>query len=589
MTRPEPLALDRRLSAPRYDIVESLEVRLRATAAGDGPFSYASCVRADEAEAFPAEAFAALDAWGMQAQYVPPEYGGALMDFERLAGLIRAISRRDLTVAIGHGVSFLGAMGAWHAGNEEQKRHLASRLLGGERMSLALTERDHGGDLLGMELAAAMTDTGYRLSGEKWLINGATRNNLITVFARTAQDAGPRGFSLFLFDKATAPASSFEALPKVRTLGVRGSDISGIRFTDTPLASGAMIGRPGQGFELVLQTLQLSRLLCGAFSLGATETALSVTMQFALERRLYGRRVFDIPQTRRMLAESWVDLLVCDSLATSALRAMHVVPEQGSVLAAVVKYFVPTLLDGSLKQLATVLGARYYLREDYAGGIFQKILRDSALIGLFDGSTVVNLYSLAMQMSQLTKAREVDSQHSAAAAVATACDLSAELPEFAWSGLELASGGRNFLVETLDAAIEELRSVGGIGEDMRAALLTQYGRLRERWTMLALEVQGGRGQPVRNVAPSQFDQARAYCVITAAAATLQVWLANRTRIGGAFAEPDWPLLACARLNAILCNAEASVDDALYHRVSTSLLVRHDQGRTAGIVALHGAA
>ena len=68
-------------------------------------------------------------------------------------------------------------------------------------------------------------------------------------------------------------------------------------------------------------------------------------------------------------------------------------PEQASLSSAMAKYLVPTLAEAGLGSLSVTLGARYYLREEHVHGIFQKMLRDNAVIGLFDGSTAINLAS----------------------------------------------------------------------------------------------------------------------------------------------------------------------------------------------------
>ena len=70
----------------------------------------------DERREFPAEAIAAIDTWGLQRWYVPEAHGGELRDLLVPMRMIRAVARRDLTVAVAHGVTFLGAVGAWIAG-----------------------------------------------------------------------------------------------------------------------------------------------------------------------------------------------------------------------------------------------------------------------------------------------------------------------------------------------------------------------------------------------------------------------------------------------------------------------------------------
>jgi alkylation response protein AidB-like acyl-CoA dehydrogenase len=540
---------------------------------GEGLFSYARRAEEDECEQYPLEALQWLDRWGMQQHYVPVSLGGALSDFEVLFSLVRTISRRDLTVAISHAVSFLGSAGVWIAGSQEQKSGLACRLFAGERVSLALTERNHGGDLLSIETDAHLQKQDCRLlTGEKWLINGATRNSLIAVLARTNPKGGPRGFSLVLFDKLAATPGSFECLEKVRTLGVRGSDISGIRFQQAALGPSAIVGDPGEGFEVVLKGLQLTRLLCGAISLGAAETAFQVALDFALERRVYGRTVFEIPECRRLLVEAWVDLLLCDSLLTASARSLHFAPSEASVHSSVVKYLVPQLLEHTLKQLSVVLGARYYLRDEYHCGIFQRMMRDSSLISLFDGSSVVNLYSLTTQFKALSRCWEKSLSGSMSSPSLPVCELSVPLPEFAWSDLSLAGGGQNCFLESLPCSFEAVRSLGGHNcppADVVSALQQQVGMLGTAANTLMKEIGSINFASPHVVTSQAFDKARDYCAVEAAAMTLQMWLANRGRENGYFADGQWLVQALTRLNACL-GQKTNLNDAFIEILADQL-------------------
>src|SRR5207249_2562508 len=102
------------------------------------------------------------------------------------------------------------------------------------------------------------------------------------------------------------------------------------------------------------------------------DTALRIALDFALWRRLYGARVWDIPHARATLAHAFVDLLVADCVATACARAVQAAPEQLSLFSAVAKSFVPALIEGAIRDLSIVLGARHYLREGFAAGAFEK-------------------------------------------------------------------------------------------------------------------------------------------------------------------------------------------------------------------------
>lgn len=490
------------------DRAEALERFLGDPLDAEQVFSFRRAVELDERDEYPAEACALLDRWGFNDYYVPIELGGRLASFEELVSLVRVIARRDITVAVAHVKTYLGAVSVWMGGSEELRRRLAERIRAGQQIALALTERAHGADILSSETEAVAIEGGYRLSGEKWLINNATRSTALTVFARTAVRGGPRGFSVFLVEKDQLDASSYLHLLRVKTHGIRGADISGIRFDNTAIPGHALIGGAGLGLELVLKGFQITRCIVPALSLGAADTALRSTLSFALRRKLYGASIFTIPHTRQTLVDAFIDLLICECQVIAATRALHVLPEQMTLLSAIVKYYVPTTIENVMRNLSMVLAARYYLRDVHWFGIFQKMLRDNAITPLFDGSTPVNLQTIALHLREQKRGESVD--------LAPLFKLHSPLPSFAPEKLELTNRGRNDVLNSLS----NTDLTNEIDE-----LLAEYERFGEE-------------------SADSFDTAKKYCVFHAAAVCIQMWKHNRS---GFFAKPEWLVLVLDRL------------------------------------------
>src|SRR5260370_34971741 len=101
------------------------------------------------------------------------------------------IARRDPTVGIAHAKAYLGAVAAWVGAERGQARRIGAEIIGGAVVSLGLTEREHGSDLLAGELSASPTSEGYSARGEKWLINNASPVQLGFVLARNSSGGGP--------------------------------------------------------------------------------------------------------------------------------------------------------------------------------------------------------------------------------------------------------------------------------------------------------------------------------------------------------------------------------------------------------------
>ncbi|WP_169797876.1 acyl-CoA dehydrogenase family protein, partial [Streptomyces neyagawaensis] len=221
---------------PPYRVAQELESLLGDPDDPATPFSHARCLELDENEEFPSDICRVLEGWGLQEFYIPAEHGGRLTDYETVMQVMRVVARRDMTVAVGHGKTYLGGVCVWISGTPEQARALAEDIRAGVPVSLALTERAHGSDLLAGDVRGEADEAGgWRISGEKWLINNATRGSLLSVLTRTSEDGGPRGFTVLLVDKRPmTPGEHYRCVDKIHTHGIRGADISGIAFDGAP-------------------------------------------------------------------------------------------------------------------------------------------------------------------------------------------------------------------------------------------------------------------------------------------------------------------------------------------------------------------
>ncbi|WP_431983490.1 acyl-CoA dehydrogenase [Streptomyces qinglanensis] len=510
--------------AAGWALAERLDALLGDPEDSAGPFGYAAAARQDAAEEFPAAACAALDRIGVQHYYVPARHGGALTGLPQLLEVVRTLARRDLTSAVAHGKTFLGAVCVWVAEESPGAARLAGLVRAGELVSLGLTERAHGSDLMAGEVVAEPGPEGYRITGEKWLINNATRGRLVCLLARTAPEGGPRGFSLLLVDKARLPRGTWRPLPKVSTLGIRGADISGIAFHAAPVGRDGLVGREGEGPETVLKALQITRSLCTGLSLGAADHGLRLAYGFAAGRELYGRRMLDLPLVRRTLAECYADLLAAEALSLVAARSIHTLPEELSVTSAVAKYLVPTTVDRVLLRLRGVLGARAFLSDHHAHGRFQKLERDHRIVGIFDGNTMVNLYALTAQFRTLARGFAAPAGSGAArpgAWEAATFSPDRPLPALRPEALSLLARHGSTLAASLPGSTAVLARAAA--DDVRLVPAARAARTLSA-ACRALHTRMGAARLLPGGAPVEsFDLARGYSACLAAACALGLW------------------------------------------------------------------
>ncbi|MFJ5309800.1 acyl-CoA dehydrogenase family protein [Streptomyces sp. NPDC088350] len=481
----------------------------------------------DDAEMFPAGLCARLDAVGLPAFYVPAEWGGRLDDHEVLLRLLRSVARRDVSAAVAHGKTYLGTACVWIAGSPEQAASTAAAVLDGGPVAWALSEPEHGADLLAGELTAVSGSGGYRLDGVKWPVNNATRAGLLTVLARTGQAGNPRGHSLFLVDKAALAPGTVSHLPKVRTHGIRGIDISGVRFDGAWVPAATMLGAEGTGIATVLHALQLTRTMCAALSLGAGEHALRLTARFAAARVLGGRPPAGRARPASILARCAALLAASEAVALAGSRSIHSLTAEMAVTSAVVKSVTPTLVDAALGDLAELLDARSFLTGGYEHGAFEKLWRDHRIVAIFDGSTPVNRAALIQQFPRLARAFAAGTVNSAGLADTVAAG-SGQRP-LDRTALTLTSRHGSSLVQSLPSLARSLAE-----RPVHPGLAWHAEALSA--TAEELHTAMGAVALARRPAMAAYELAAAYELCYAGAACLWLWQTGAARHTG---QPLW--------------------------------------------------
>lgn len=567
-------------------LIENLEAKLGDPNNPDNPLSFAYFQKIDETDRFPEEATRWIDDLELGRHLVPEAFGGSFRSLAEFAEVMRVLARRDLTCAVGFAIRFWAFL-VWVGGTDEQKRWLASYLMDRRgAINLLYTEKEHGSDLVANGAVALRTPDGYEITGEKWPINSATVADLCFLLAATDPASPTSGLSLFMLDKRDLDPGRYSHLPKVLTHGLRGGDISGLKFDRCPIPTRSVLGREGGGLELALKGFQITRALCAGFSLGVGDTALRTTLNFATRRRLYGDLVIGLPHAAQVLSDALLDMIICECVTNSGLRAFHVVPEQVSVWSPVVKFFVPTVVESMMHDISVVLGARHYMREEHQWGVFQKMLRDGSVVSLFDGSTVVNLHALLLQFRHL--ARRSAAPGDQEARLRKIYGLDGPVPIFDGHRMSLVSLFANDALAGVGHTLEQLKTTGeerGLGaEDIERIaflgekLLQEIAAHRDRF--VESEFEHGHQQ-----SPALFRAAKRYCAMHAAASCLHSWVWNRTGGSSFFARGRWLVPALARIfDKHLGGHDEDLIDAHRSEVVEELLRLHRENRMFSIGA-----
>lgn len=192
----------------------------------------------------------------------------------------------------------LGAHPVLRSGSAAQRERWLPGVREGRLVAaFALSEPGAGSDAAALALEAAPDGAGWRLGGQKCWISNAPEADFYTVFARTGEAAGARGITAFLVP-ADRPGLSGEALEMLSP-----HPIGSLSFDGVPVGREDVLGEPGQGFRVAMETLNLFRPSVGAFAVGMARAALDATLAHTAGRTAFGGVLADLQAVAHRVAE----------------------------------------------------------------------------------------------------------------------------------------------------------------------------------------------------------------------------------------------------------------------------------------------
>jgi alkylation response protein AidB-like acyl-CoA dehydrogenase len=273
--------------------------------------------RMDREQTYPQELY---DAWvklGILGIPFPEEYGGLGGSVMDLVIVAEEISRKSPDFFMAFAGSVFCGLNVARKGSEEQKRLWLPRLLSGEiKMSISMSEPDAGSDIGAMRTAARRDGNDYLISGQKlWATGAGAPNNVINVYVRTDPKANIRqAMSLFLVDNTTPGVQ----MRKLDMLGRRCTGTYEIFFTDVRVPAERLVGGENKGWDCVLAGLQAERICSAAGNLGAAQACLDLAVDYAKERKQFGRPIGSNQALAHMLADLATELEAARALTWRA-------------------------------------------------------------------------------------------------------------------------------------------------------------------------------------------------------------------------------------------------------------------------------
>src|SRR5919202_5077634 len=256
-----------------------------------------------EETTFPDWVFTRMGELGLLGLAYPEQYGGQGGDYYCNLVLAEEIVHANCGgLAMGVAVHTDMATPPIHVfGTEEQKQRYLVPAIRGEKIScLGITEPDAGSDVAGIKTRAVRDGDEWVITGSKTYITNGHRAHYILLVTKTDPDAGYDGFTLFVVDMDLPGVVREKRLEK---LGMHASDTALLAFQDVRVTDNAVLGEVGRGFYHIMWELQGERLIGAAGCVAGAQRAFDMTLQYANERKAFGREIGHFQVIRHKFAD----------------------------------------------------------------------------------------------------------------------------------------------------------------------------------------------------------------------------------------------------------------------------------------------
>jgi butyryl-CoA dehydrogenase len=233
---------------------------------------------------------------------VPPEYGGAGLDYLSYGLVVEEIGRGCSSVRTVVSVqTSLVCSGILKWGTEAQKQKYLPKLCSGEWLGcFGLTEPDTGSDAANQRTRATKTDTGWVINGAKMWISMANYAKVALIFAQTDPSLGYKGLACFMVD---TDQPGYKSQPIEHKMGLHASDTGSISLEDVEVADEDMLGTIGDGFKVAMSSLDSGRYSVAAGCVGVCQGCVEESVKYAKEREQFGKPIASFQLVQAMIAD----------------------------------------------------------------------------------------------------------------------------------------------------------------------------------------------------------------------------------------------------------------------------------------------
>jgi alkylation response protein AidB-like acyl-CoA dehydrogenase len=341
----------------------------------------------DHDDVYPTQAIKALARLGYASLTLPSVYGGEDASFARCAAVFEEASYASAAV----GISLITILQAQTIlcmfASDSLKASVLPEFRQGLITSYALTEANHGSDIRSLDTKATRRGDRWVLNGRKSFITSGSAAEAYVILAETEQ-----GVSTFFVRRDFPGVSTFKG-PNARTFGLRNGPHVDLVLEDVAIPFDHMIGAEGKGVRQAVTTLDFSRTMAAAISLGIARAAFDGALRFAEKRVVFDRPVLNLQGIQWYFAEMLTEIDAARLLTYEAARALDK-HDQIARFSSEAKLMASRVATETASRAVQICGA-YGVMESAP---FGRYLRDAKAYEIAGGSSEILKNTIAKRL-----------------------------------------------------------------------------------------------------------------------------------------------------------------------------------------------
>lgn len=343
----------------------------------------------DHKHIYPEECIKKMHEVGLMTIGVPAEYGGPGLDHLAQNIVAEEISWGDSGVAtIMAASTLLAADPVLIAANHDQKKEFYGRLMDGELGAFCLTEPGAGSDAGGLSTKCVKVGDEYIINGTKQFISNGGTAGVYTLLATMDKKMGSKGMCAFIVDRNTPGVSVGKTEDK---LGIRNSNTTEVIFEDVRVPAKNLLGKEGDGFKIIMRTLDISRASVAALAVGVAQASLDASLEYSQLRVQFGKPICSFQAIQFKLADMAQRIQAARLLYYEASSLQDMDVPRFSKSASLAKCFAGDTAVFCATEAVQVFGGYGYTR-DYP---VEKYFRDAKIFQIYEGTGEVQRLVIA--------------------------------------------------------------------------------------------------------------------------------------------------------------------------------------------------